>query len=196
MSPVQKSHERLSVLQKARKKLKSYLRSHLHIYQLVAKANQLRRLSKATNAYNIETRPLSIFEYETFWLKRESEVLQEGYKTAFDYLFKMKKISEEHGAKFLLLLIPPKEQVHNIEWEKSKKRFTLVESDLERHKPQRLIKEWADKNRVDVIDLLPEFRALDKKGVRLYFYKDGHFNLEGHQQAAEVVYQYLKKEAL
>ena len=57
--------------------------------------------------------------------------------------------------------------------------------------PQKAIIEWADKNNVPVIDLMPEL-AKKNQNNDFYWQFNPHFNIKGNQEVAQVLYTQLK----
>ena len=58
-------------------------------------------------------------------------------------------------------------------------------------KVQKIWREWAEKRRVDLIDLCPAFSVPD--AARYYIPKDGHWDEQGHRLVAEILLQYFDK---
>ena len=103
-------------------------------------------------------------------------------------IMEMKKISSRNNADFIAVLIPPRTQVWDYEWE----RYTDAYRELNtsRSMPQELFMDFCRSYNITCIDLLPEFLKNAGKGG-LYFPIDGHWNEEGHQLAAGVIFQNL-----
>jgi hypothetical protein len=58
-------------------------------------------------------------------------------------------------------------------------------------KVQKIWREWAEKRRVDLIDLFPTFSVPD--AARYYIPKDGHWDEQGHRLVAEILLRYIDK---
>jgi lysophospholipase L1-like esterase len=58
-------------------------------------------------------------------------------------------------------------------------------------KVQKIWREWAEKRRVDLIDLFPAFSVSD--AARYYIPKDGHWDEQGHRLVAEILLQNFDK---
>lgn len=105
------------------------------------------------------------------------------------------RVSKEKGAKTLIVIIPERAQVYKEHWENAKRYYSLNESDYNLSKPNDILIEFGKENDILVLDLLPEFRKHAIAGEQLY-YPDGHWNANGHQLAAELIYEKLIQDKL
>ncbi|MGE0470174.1 MAG: SGNH/GDSL hydrolase family protein [Nitrospira sp.] len=101
----------------------------------------------------------------------------------------------QHNAKMLLLILPRSMQIYDWELAKWKEAYRLDDEALDLDKPQRFLADWATERHVAILDLLPEFRAYQKRHAadRLYFYPDGHMNPIGHRLTGALLAKRLKE---
>lgn len=119
--------------------------------------------------------------------------IDEQTKMQFD---KTKKILDEMNSyaktrniKFVIIIIPLDYQVNNELKEKFiKDNFKDNNFDIEQ--PQKVIIEWAKRNNIAVIDLIPE---LSKSEQNLYWRFNGHFNEKGNEEVANIIHNELIK---
>lgn len=71
---------------------------------------------------------------------------------------------------------------------------TTTAADLreKQYLPKAILK-WCRDNGVECVNPLPRFQELERRGARLYFDQDPHWNRAGHKAAAEVLADYLKE---
>ena len=105
------------------------------------------------------------------------------YAPTFQAFDQRAQWSKENHIPFLVVIIPDHLQVLD--------RNLFEGCDIDR--PQRMLKTHLNKLGIQHIDLMPYF--LDAKDPRrLYFREDKHWTAEGHQVAADVLFEYLNKE--
>ncbi|MDD5178219.1 MAG: SGNH/GDSL hydrolase family protein [Candidatus Nanoarchaeia archaeon] len=135
-------------------------------------------------------------------MPREALIYSEDYnkewQDAFDVtkalIMETKKISNENGAEFLLVILPDKEQIEVEEWDLALEEYPVMKTlsfDLE--KPNRVLKELCEQNNIDCLFLLDDFREVYANGTKLYYSKDRHWNEEGNKLAADLVISYLSQ---
>lgn len=177
--------------------LGDWLKKNSHLYHFVKRSYQLLKNSQQPSqtrraAFWPSQDGLTIFDYETFYLKTYPEEVRKGFGLAFDYIEQLQAATEAMGAELLLVLIPTKAQVQHSYWEARLLAFALDESLVDPERPQQVIKDWAVEHEIHVFDLLPVFRqAASAQDEWLYFESDEHWNERGHRLAAEAVYDYL-----
>lgn len=91
----------------------------------------------------------------------------------------VKKLSEERGFEFVLLLIPASEQLEP--------RKVDLPHDVKIRFPNQLMKKIGEKHDMPVIDLLPDFLRESSGGKEFYYKINDHWNREGHLLAGEVL---------
>lgn len=125
------------------------------------------------------------------FLKNTPPNTEEAVELTYGFLDEINDFVKEKNITLVLLLIAEKYQVD----ENLKLRF--VESNnfnlnyLDFEKPQRIVKDWAEKNDVLVIDMLPELRAKNNDND-FYWSLNPHFNKEGHVEVANMIFNKLK----
>lgn len=99
----------------------------------------------------------------------------------------MKKISDAVHAKFVVLVIPDEMQVDMSLLRKvassSGRNIDAFDMDY----PQRLLKEYFEKNDIDYIDMLSSWKASSASGS-YYLVQDSHLNIEGNTAIADLLY--------
>jgi len=157
--------------------IKNFLRRHFVLYYLIKK-NLINTREENTA---LEASPI----YE----KDYSDRLKENLETS-DIIFKfLEDFTSENEIKFVVVLIPTKEQVDERIFKNFLGNESVQDYDLER--PQRLIKNLLEENYIEYVDLLPYLRENNINNT-FYWEKDGHFNENGHEIVAEVIYRNLE----
>lgn len=95
----------------------------------------------------------------------EEEYMKKALKVIDLILLDSKKIADKNHAKFIVLLIPDKNQVYGSQ------KTTEIDH----------IVEFARNNNIHLINMLPDLREIAKQNKNLYFDIDGHFSIEGNE---------------
>jgi len=105
------------------------------------------------------------------------------------------KSLKSRGVRFVVLLIPFKEQVINLRQEKVKeailkKTYHLKEEDFDFFLPQKRLKDYFKKNAIPVCDVAPGF-VKSRQNRNLYYKEDDHWTVDGHKLTAEILHRFL-----
>lgn len=116
-----------------------------------------------------------------------------GYwENTFRILREFQSIVQEQGATFILILIPTRYQVIDSKWYEVMGRYEKKGITLDRFKPNKLILNFCENDKIPVIDLTKEFMKESRKGKVLHYTYDPHWNEDGHLLASEIIYGCLK----
>lgn len=108
---------------------------------------------------------------------------------------KIRDLCLKNGVKILILLVPAPFQVNEFylsEWRKC--GVDLDDAILKRSKAQSEMENFCLSEGILLLDLFKAFKD-DTKG-QYYYVEDGHWNKEGHQFAAQVIYKRLKNDGV
>lgn len=111
-------------------------------------------------------------------------------------LTRARRLAAEDGAQTAVFLIPLFIQVSPEQLAAFLAAQRLQASETSLDQPQALVAQWGAREGVQVIDLLPDFRAAARDGSSLYLVEDGHWNRAGHALGAEVVARELLERGL
>lgn len=124
------------------------------------------------------------------------QIWEEAWESTRFSLSQIQRLSSERGSRFLLFMIPNREQVYPAVWRAMLDRYPSMRSprlvwDLEA--PNRQVAQFTKSTQIELIDALPQFRALahNTSPGALYFPLDGHFTAAGHDFAARLIYTRL-----
>lgn len=169
-------------------KLKKFLRFHTHTYQFIAE-----RLN-ANPEIRLLLLNLGLAEEYTKDIgnvPRLSNPPDEAENIAFRLINESRKITESSGGKFILVFIPDKEE--------DRSGTVSVEGvapgTYERNSELRTkLMSFAEREKIDLIDLLAFTREHYKQGVSLYTVEkyDHHWSALGHRLIANKLLQYIK----
>ena len=121
----------------------------------------------AASSANDESVP---YIYRTTYAERTNTVMRR-----VESLFRgMKSVAAEAQVPLLFMIIPEQVQM-------STAAFSGLPAEID--KPQRLLREFFDREHLPYIDLLPSLREAAAGGA-LYFPRDGHWNAAGHAAGA------------
>ncbi len=124
---------------------------------------------------------------ETSLLKNETELSKNVWLKTKLLLKNMSDFAEENKKKIFVVIIPDRVQ----ENEKDLKYLLNVHnitSAIEISRPQRILGEFFEKEKINYINLLP---SLVNKTSQIHYLEDFHWNEEGHRMVAEGILQKL-----
>jgi hypothetical protein len=104
-----------------------------------------------------------------------------AYRT---YLGRLAAAVRESRARLVLILIPTKEQIRPAHLQEVISGFGIDPRDLDMHRPNRLMRRFADSLGVELIDVLEEFRAAPEEP---FFEYDEHMTPYGHNLLADII---------
>jgi hypothetical protein len=144
------------------------------------------------DGHGIEGQLLEIYRF------KETPQETRAWKTVEALLVATRDESERQGARFALVIVPGKWQVHPQDWQSL--LAALGEPDDDRwvlRGPDRRLAQLAEAHQIPVLDLLPALRdAAEADSRRLYFPVDIHWTATGHEVAAQAVADFLRSAGL
>lgn len=159
-------------------KLKEWMASHSHLYQVALRAVR-------TNWVSSEAR---ILESHVGSLLRRvpDDRIRTGWEMTSQLLQKMRQTADTVNARVAVALLPLSVQVYQENLNSFLASNGLTEADIDLFKPQEMMKVIGENVGVSIIDLYSVFRNT-KADCRceLFVQNDGHWNKLGHQIAAE-----------
>ena len=136
----------------------------------------------ATYVYAVEYPP----EWEEAWAVTEAIIAQlDDEVTA-------------NGGRLAVLLLPDRNQVESDRLAQAMQEFPAIqELELELDKPNRIMREFLAEAGIPALEMLREFQMYaEETGQILYYPKDGHWNVEGHHLAGELLADMLCEQGL
>lgn len=188
--------------------IRSYLRVNSHLYQYLGKLKYLfltqffRASPPSGKKASSPSIIMSIFWYESFYLKHYPKQMEIGVQQTLNSLENIKALCTSQNIDFLLVLIPVSTQIEQKRWDTLWNAIqgyypNLSLRDIDREKPQKILTSWAEKHQVRVLDLLPKFKQYaEDTGKPLYYSIDPHWNTEGHYLGGKYIYEYIKTQIL
>ena len=166
-------------------KIKNYLSTHSHFARVIRKNlglwSKMDENKKVWNDRVIKTiAGINWNEMNASWNK------------TFLLINKMKEDLDKENIKLLVVVLPTKEQIDDKQLKEMVKDYKLNESEIKIDNSQKIIGDYLKKNKIIFLDLFKDFKNADKNNDFYYDY-DGHFNKNGHEFAAQIVYKRLKE---
>jgi len=168
---------------------RNFLFNHLHSYRLMERTAvniigpKLGSLVGGDTIYNTD-------EISNVYEAAYSDAALVKVSTTFALIEEMKLFAKENDIPLVVVLIPAKFQVYADLQEDIIKENLNSDTLLDFEKPNKMFVAWAEKRDIIVIDLLPGFKAHDQN-EDLYWTLNPHWNKEGNQKAAELLYHDL-----
>lgn len=107
----------------------------------------------------------------------------------------LKKEAEQRGTNMAVVSIPFREQVYEKLWKSKLSRPGMRGREWDLNKPDRLLARFLADAEIPFLQLLPHFKkAADKS--ELYHSEDGHWNVDGHHLAGQLIHNWLVEEGL
>jgi hypothetical protein len=100
---------------------------------------------------------------------------------------------QAHGSKLALVYIPGRMEIQESSWKVTKQLYRLDDGAWNPGKVRDKIEHFGALLDVPVIDLGPALKAADQIFKPTYFTFDGHWNARGHDVAAGVVFDWMKR---
>lgn len=162
------------------------LASRSHLLQLL-RALQFQMQGPAQPGGRPRTWDAWMREFAQVHLRRPSARAEEAIRATLGSLDRIADRCNEDGIGFTVLLLPRSFQIDPDEREEMRAALGLAPQDLDIDRPQRVLREWAKRKGVLLVDLLEDFRALHAAGERLYYSPDAHLTPRGHAAAAKAL---------
>lgn len=104
--------------------------------------------------------------------------------------------ARNHGSELAVVSIPFREQVYENLWRSTVLQPGMAKREWDLNKPDQILSEFLSDEDIPFLQLLPSFRKV-AGNLRLYYFgADGHWNVQGHQLAGQVIYNWLVEEKL
>jgi len=170
-------------------KIKTFFRETLNLKSYMFFAEKYDNLLinfKLKPPIRVNSFTLKIFD-ET---KKEDIQLNKAYEKTFLYLDKINELAKEKNAKLIVVLMPPKFQVRDSEWQDTINQYTIGDENFIRDLPNQIFEEYFEEKKIDYIDLLPTF--MEVSDGTYYFNYDGHWTKNGHEIASQQILNKIK----
>ena len=159
---------------------RSYLASHSHLYQIVYQS--WKSLGRSDAGARLTSHVVELMR------NVQNDEVKRGWWVTQKLLEEAKSLARADGFKLAMFIIPTVYEVDERSYRDLITAHQLIGSDLNRDKPVETLAAILDREEIQAINLLPEFRTRSNdSGQQLYIQGDGHFNKEGHRLAASVV---------
>jgi lysophospholipase L1-like esterase len=141
------------------------------------------------NASGVEQLHYLVFEqeYGPQW--------EEAWRVTRVLFSELKDETAKRGSNLALVSIPFREQVYKPLWRSMFSGSEMARRHWTVDKPDRLLAQIANDEGIPIFQLLPLFRRAGVK-TELYYNGDGHWNIEGHRLAAQLICEWLIEEKL
>lgn len=143
------------------------------------------RISSSSHFYDIK--------YDKYALTRENykpSSDKEHWERTFKYIELINKLCVSNDIKLVLVTYPYGHQVSGEEWSAGRHNFGFEKGKVYSDKPNDILKKFAQEKEIEFINLFEGFKESEE--FPLFFAYDGHFNKQGHQLAAEIIFKEME----
>lgn len=168
--------------------VKSWLNRHMRLYPFLREARDRMMHLQGGMASGI---PL---DYRVY-LKEYPESWEVAWRVTRDLLRELNREVTASGSQLFVMMVPTRFQVRSDDW----KQVLALYSDMqgkewELDKPNRLLRDILEEEGISYVDLLQPFQKhASNSDVSTYLASDGHWNVTGHQLAAKILTEELKR---
>jgi hypothetical protein len=125
------------------------------------------------------------------FMKKYNEKINDGFNNLFNNTLEIAKTCRENNVKFLVGVIPSKEQAQSENLNRLVNFYKIDTATLDMRKPQNLISDFLNKNQIVNIDLLDTMKEASKS-AKTYLDIDSHWTIFGNEIAARKINVFLK----
>ena len=157
----------------------SFLKQHSRLANFI-----ISRLQTILFKKSLITSDLHLLDEDSF------SKFHDTWEKAFESIKQTKRLLEEEKIPYAIFLIPREVQVSQNEWHplfSSVMNEKMFSEDI----PQKIFKNFAESEKVEILDLLPDFRA--KYQPDLYFSIDPHLTKKGQELISEGLFKFLQE---
>lgn len=115
-------------------------------------------------------------------------------KYIFDSINSMNELLKSRGIKFAVAIYPDEIQVNEDQFNSVLQRFNLNKDSYDLDRAQNLLRPFLTAQGIPYIDFLDRFR-IEGKQRDLYLFHNTHWNGNGNQLAAQMLFEYLTQQA-
>lgn len=122
---------------------------------------------------------------------------QEAWEVTKTLIKQTKELVEEGGAEYILVTVPPNEQVNSDVWLEIKETYpVLARAKIDLEKPNKILKEFCEEHEINCLFMLSYFKEFRANNPQLttHYRSDGHWTEEGTNFVAEFLIENLAKE--
>ncbi len=133
-------------------------------------------------------------DYHVYDKKFNNEYLA-SWKVTQKLILETRNLVEKNSGEYILVTLANNEQVSSGIWEELKRTSPkMLEVNLDLRKPDKLISEFCEKEKISCLRLLSTFEKFARKNpdIPTHYRIDGHWTQAGTDIAASSIYNYLK----
>jgi len=129
------------------------------------------------------------------WAKVYNTEIRDAWKITEAIIIKLKEETTAVGSKLLVFYNPDQASIYDEEWQATKRKYGISDKSWSIDLVGIELEAVCKRNNIDFINPTATFRAEANKikieGGRLYFIKDGHWNVNGHKFVGEILTKYF-----
>jgi hypothetical protein len=133
-------------------------------------------------------------QFEQFLIP-QPESMEASWKKAFSYLVKLKKEADEDRVPVVIVPIPLKFEIDQLEFQRIMANSNLALDEIDIDKPLKMIEAFGKKENMPVFDPRAAIKECNEE-TSCYFVYDGHWIAEGIRGATDAIAKKWRKEGI
>lgn len=175
------------ITETAFQKLRNFLVLHSHLYRISEKG--MTYLFGSFLQAGVKNSQYGSYESQLF-ANPASDEMKKEIEVTEKILDNLNTYTKKNNMKLAIAIIPLNYQIDESQKQVFIRNNFNQKQNYDMEQPQKVIKDWAKKNNVFAIDLLPELSKINDNGD-LYWKLNGHFNSKGNEAVAGIIYYEL-----
>ena len=105
----------------------------------------------------------------------------------------IKAIGDKYQLPVIVMMHPHGHQISANEWSEGRKSWDFMPQKIYGVQPQAELQSFLESENIPYVDLLPAFKATERRQKKLFFSLDGHLTAVGHQVIADTLFAFLQQ---
>jgi len=170
---------------------REFLYQNFYVVRFFSRARQLEPVNQFVVAIGLGSKGEDNPNFNLLRKEKDEKSLKAIEKTK-EILLQVKEFSQANEKKLLVLLIPSKYQVYDGIFQEDMKKYLAEENTVDNMEVNNILRSFFESNNIDYFDSTDSMREFSSE--MLYYEKDGHLNVLGHEVLGKALAQKLENE--
>ena len=189
------------------RRVKAFFGNHSRLYNFVVD-----RVKNSHDLYTLATKlglavdsPFramnsQIADEYRIWKTPYDEDIRHSWDLTKRLILELNREVESVDSRLLVSYIPNMANIYDDVWQATKRKYGLSDEAWSIERPRIELERFSERNGITFLDLTPIFKQeaeiLQEQDKRLYYEVDGHWNVEGHALAGQVLADFIRSRIL